>query len=81
MGPRRIIVLLIALVAAGGTAMYARSWVAGQQNVTVVQAPVSKAEIYEVLVADSDLPAGTFISRGICAGSNGPPTMCPTAMS
>ena len=27
MGPRRIIVLLIALVAAGGTAMYARSWV------------------------------------------------------
>ena len=61
MGLRRIIVLLIALVAAGGTAMYARSWVAGQQNVTVVQAPVSKAEIYEVLVADSDLPAGTFI--------------------
>jgi pilus assembly protein CpaB len=62
MGPRRIIVLLIALVAAGGTAMYARSWVAGQQaNVTVVQAPASRAEIHQVLVADSDLPAGTFI--------------------
>ena len=62
MGPRRIIVLLIALVVAGGTAMYARSWVAGQQaNVTVIEAPESQAEIYEVLVADSDLSAGTFI--------------------
>jgi pilus assembly protein CpaB len=62
MGPRRIIVLLIALVAAGGTAMFARSWVAGQQaNVTVVQAPAPQAEHHEVLVADADLPAGTFI--------------------
>ena len=62
MGPRRIIVLLIALVVAGGTAMYARSWVAGQQtNVTVVAAPASKEQVHEVLVADSDLPAGTFI--------------------
>jgi pilus assembly protein CpaB len=61
MGPRRIIVLLIALVAAGGTAMYARSWVEGQQaNVTVV-APAPKEAIHEVLVADSDLPAGTFV--------------------
>jgi pilus assembly protein CpaB len=61
MGPRRIIVLLIALVAAGGTAMYARSWVEGQQaNVTVV-APAPQTDIYEVLVADTDLPAGTFI--------------------
>jgi pilus assembly protein CpaB len=61
MGPRRIIVLLIALVAAGGTAMYARSWVEGQQaNVTVV-APAPQQEIYEVLVADLDLPAGSFV--------------------
>ena len=60
MGPRRIIVLLIALVAAGGTAMYARSWVEGQQAVTVV-APAPKQEIFEVLVADLDLPAGSFV--------------------
>jgi pilus assembly protein CpaB len=57
---RRIIVLLIALVAAGGTAMYARSWIEGQQTVPVVVAPAPK-EIHEVLVADSDLPAGTFV--------------------
>jgi pilus assembly protein CpaB len=58
---RRIIVLLIALVAAGGTAMFARSWIAGQQTVQAVAAPVPKEEIHEVLVADSDLPAGTFV--------------------
>jgi pilus assembly protein CpaB len=58
---RRIIVLLIALVAAGGTAMYARSWIAGQQTVQAVAAPAPKEEIHEVLVADSNLPAGTFL--------------------
>ena len=58
---RRIIVLLIALVAAGGTAMYARSWIEGQQPVQAVAAPAPKEEIHEVLVADSDLPAGTFL--------------------
>jgi pilus assembly protein CpaB len=61
MGLRRIIVLLIALVAAGGTAMYARSWVASQQVVQTVVAPAPKETMHEVLVADSDLPAGTFV--------------------
>ena len=58
---RRIIVLLIALVAAGGTAMYARSWIAGQQTVQAVAAPTPAEEIHEVLVADANLPAGTFV--------------------
>jgi pilus assembly protein CpaB len=58
---RRIIVLLIALVAAGGTAMYARSWIEGQQTVQAVVAPAPTEEIHEVLVTDTDLPAGTFI--------------------
>jgi pilus assembly protein CpaB len=61
MGLRRIIVLLIALVAAGGTAMYARSWVASQQIVQTVVAPAPKEDMHEVLVADSDLPAGAFV--------------------
>src|SRR5690554_1980285 len=61
MGLRRIVVLLIALVAAGGTAMYARSWVASQQAVQTVVAPAAKEEVHEVLVADSDLPAGSFV--------------------
>jgi pilus assembly protein CpaB len=60
MGLRRIIVLLIAVVAAGATAMYARSWIEGQQNIAVV-APPAPEEVYEVLVADAPLPAGTFV--------------------
>lgn len=61
MGPRRIIVLLVAVVVAGATAMYARSWIEGQQNnITVVAAP-APAAAYEVLVADAFLPAGSFV--------------------
>jgi pilus assembly protein CpaB len=61
MGLRRIIVLLIALVAAGGSAMYARSWIEGQQAVQAVAAPAPKEQVHEVLVADADLPAGSFV--------------------
>ena len=62
MGPRRIIVLLIAVVAAGATAMYARSWIEGQRTtIAAVAAPAPEEDIYEVLVADVDLPAGSFV--------------------
>ena len=61
MGPRRIIVLLIAVIAAGGTAMYARSWIEGQQTIAAVAAPAPKEIEHEVLVADLDLPAGSFV--------------------
>ena len=63
MGPRRILILLLALVVAGVTAVYARSWVSNQQRpVTIVQAPVQVEEnTSEVLVADFDIPSGRFI--------------------
>jgi len=63
MGPRRIIVLLLALVVAGVTALYARSWVANNQRpVTVIAAPEPAEEDFnEVLVAEVNLPAGRFI--------------------
>ena len=61
MGLRRIIVLLIAVIAAGGTAMYARSWIEGQQTTGAVAAPAPKETKHEVLVADLDLAAGTFV--------------------
>jgi pilus assembly protein CpaB len=61
MGLRRIIVLLIAVIAAGGTAMYARSWIEGQQtNIAAVAAPAPQDK-HEVLVADLDLAAGVFV--------------------
>ena len=61
MGLRRIIVLLVAVVVAGATAMYARSWIEGQQNNIAVVAAPAPEEVYEVLVADANLPAGTFV--------------------
>jgi pilus assembly protein CpaB len=41
--------------------MYARSWIEGQQASVAVAAPAPHEEIYEVLVADEDLAAGTFV--------------------
>jgi pilus assembly protein CpaB len=61
MGLRRIIVLLVAVVVAGATAMYARSWIEGQQNNIAVVAAPAPEDVYEVLVADANLPAGTFV--------------------
>ena len=62
MGPRRIIILLLALIVAGVTAIYARTWVNNQQRpVTVIAAPQPKADVTEVLVAEIDIPAGRFI--------------------
>jgi pilus assembly protein CpaB len=61
MGLRRIIVLLVAVVAAGATAMYARNWIEGQQNNNAAVAAPAPEEVYEVLVADTNLPAGTFV--------------------
>ena len=63
MGPRRILVLLLAVVVAGVTAVYARSWISNQQRpVNIIQAaqPVEE-DGSEVLVVETDIPAGRFI--------------------
>ena len=63
MGARRILVLLVAVVVAGVTALYARSWMDGQRT-TVAEAatpPPVQEVIHEVLVADAPLPAGAFV--------------------
>ena len=63
MGPRRLLVLVLALVVAGVTAIYARTWINNQQRpITIVQASAPVAEdVREVLVAESSVPAGRFI--------------------
>lgn len=63
MGPRRILVLLLAFVVAGVTAMYAQSWISNQQRpVTIIQAPKEVEEnTSEVLVAEINVPSGHFI--------------------
>lgn len=63
MGARRILILLIALVVAGGTALFARSWLEGQQSQRALAAavPVEDEDRVDVLVADAALPAGAFV--------------------
>ncbi len=63
MGPRRILVIMLALVVAGVTAVYARSWIAEQQRpVTIVQASQpADVDVSEVLVVQNAIPAGQFI--------------------
>ncbi|MGI9487548.1 MAG: Flp pilus assembly protein CpaB [Geminicoccaceae bacterium] len=63
MGPRRILVLLLAVVVAGVTAVYARSWISNQQRpINIIQAaqPVEE-DGSEVLVVETNIPAGRFI--------------------
>jgi pilus assembly protein CpaB len=63
MGLRRLLVLVIAVTAAGGTAFFARSWIEGQRaNMAAVAAPAPvEVDSYEVLVADQNLAAGSFV--------------------
>lgn len=63
MGPRRLVILALALVVAGVTAIYAKSWINNQQRpVTIVQASQpTKEATEEVLVAEAGIPSGRFI--------------------
>jgi pilus assembly protein CpaB len=63
MSPRRIVFIVIALLAAFATIFLGRAWLAAQRNAHVVaQAPAPKAKPAKlVLVARGDLHAGEFI--------------------
>ncbi len=58
---RTVILLVVALGVAGGTAMLARDWIASQQP-AVVEVPVQEEEpATRILVAAGDLPTGTLL--------------------
>lgn len=60
---RSIVFLVLALLVAGATAMYARNWMAAQRLQMQTTAPAPKAAVAEtqVLVAGVALSAGTFV--------------------
>jgi pilus assembly protein CpaB len=66
MAARRLIVLFVALLIAGGTAFYARSWMEGQRRdvpqAAAEPAPPATIEYREVLVAMRNLPPGSFVT-------------------
>ena len=64
MNPRPIILLAVALSAAGLTAYFANSWMASQRAALEEQAPVAAAQAFEtldVLVAKADMATGSFL--------------------
>lgn len=65
MNPRAVLLLVVALSAAGGAALFARNWIAGQQAALHAQAPTpARADAIataQVLVAATDLPTGSFL--------------------
>jgi pilus assembly protein CpaB len=66
MSIRLIILLFLALVAAGGTAMMAKNWVASERAQILSSVPAisnSKSDMIEVLVAKTDLIPGSFVLK------------------
>lgn len=64
MSPRRIVFILIALIASGATIFLGRAWLVAERNarIQVQSAPVEKPSAM-VLVAKGDLHVGQFIRR------------------
>ena len=60
---RNIFLIILAVVAAGMTAIYARNWIMAERDALMRNAPtkIVQAATVEVLVADSNLTAGTFV--------------------
>ena len=62
---RTVLLLVVALSAAGGAALFARNWIASQQAALHAQAPsgahAGAIATAEVLVAAKDLPTGSFL--------------------
>lgn len=58
MRPIRLLILVVAILAAGMTALLARTWVKSQQSQS---APAPTVALAEILVAARDLPAGTVL--------------------
>ncbi|BCX17622.1 MAG: fimbriae assembly protein [Geminicoccaceae bacterium] len=61
---RRILVLALALLIAGGAALYARKWVESRQVAPAATAAPAPVRQKAVLVAAVDLPAGSFVQPG-----------------
>ena len=61
MSLRRILFLLIAVVASGSTIVVGRMWLQAERNARVVEAPAPTRPALAVLVAKGNLPSGSFI--------------------
>src|SRR5688572_11858465 len=65
MGPRRVLVLVMGVVAAGATAMYAKNILDSRPAVVASTAQPAQQpdQVHRILVAEAVLPAGRFIKE------------------
>ncbi len=63
MNPRSLMLIVVALVLAGSTAMMARNWLRAERTQVVVGEPVQNRET-QVLVAAVNLPTGRILKEG-----------------
>jgi pilus assembly protein CpaB len=72
MSVRNIILILVAVAITAGTGLVARSWISSQRPPPVAAAPPPPVNKTFVLVADKDLPAGTFIKENLLTWQSWP---------
>ncbi len=72
MSVRNIILILVAVAITAGTGLVARSWISSKRPPPVAAAPPPQVKKTFVLVADKDLPAGTFIKENLLTWQSWP---------
>ncbi len=72
MSVRNILLILVAVAITAGTGLVARSWINSTRQPQVAAAPPPEAEKAFVLVAEKDLPTGTFIKENLVTWQSWP---------
>ncbi len=72
MSVRNIILILVAVAITAGTGLVARSWLNNQRQEPVVAALPPPVKKTFVLVADKDLPTGTFVKENLLTWQSWP---------
>ena len=72
MSVRNIILILVAVAITAGTGLVARSWISNQRQEPVVAAAPMQVKKTYVMVADKDLPTGTFIKENLLTWQSWP---------
>lgn len=72
MSVRNIILILVAVAITAGTGLVARSWLNNQRQEPVVAAAPPPVKKTYVMVADKDLPTGTFIKENLLTWQSWP---------
>ena len=72
MSVRNIILILVAVAITAGTGLVAKNWLSNQRQEPVVVAAAPKVKKTHVLVADKNMPTGTFVKENMLTWQSWP---------